>query len=293
MRARSFVSIAIAGLVFAQGATAEEPTTPPSVRLCDLARVAWESTSAEPQAGLAHARCEHDAGRHARAYAIAERVRKDAARLDDAARSDLAALDASLAWSVTTLTLAVSEPGADVSIDGARIGATPLAPVVLDRGVHHLRIEKAGFVPIDRALGMEGPGLTLDLALAPRTHDGVIAVAAPRGAQVLVDGKVVGAGAWTGRVAAGRHTIAVRSARHEPWSTDLVLREDETRDVPVTLAPAAPGLPIWAWVTGGAIVLGGLVAGGVLLATQTSSRPYDGPTGSLGTVPQGIPFRLF
>ena len=41
MRARSFVSIAVAGLVFAQGATAEEPTTPPSVRLCDLAR-GWQ-----------------------------------------------------------------------------------------------------------------------------------------------------------------------------------------------------------------------------------------------------------
>lgn len=292
MRARSFLSVALAGLVLAPAAAAEEPTTPPSVRLCDLARAAWESKGAEPRAGLAHARCEHDAGRHARAHAILERVRTDA-RTGDAERAELDALDASLAWSVTTLTLTTSEAGADVSIDGVSLGKTPLAPQVLDRGVHRLRVDKPGFVPVDRELGMEGPGLTLDLALVPRTHDGVLTVTAPRGAQVLVDGKVVGAGAWTGRVAAGRHAIAVRSARHEPFSTELVLREDETREVPVTLSPAAPGLPIWAWVTGGAIVLGGLVAGGVLLATQTSARPYDGPGGSLGTVPQGLPLRRF
>ncbi len=94
------------------------------------------------------------------------------------------------------LAVTVSEPGAQVRIDGVAVGTTPLSSPVTDLapGPHKVVVEKAGMKSIERdVLLAAGVPMALDIVMAP---EGVAAAAAPSGA-----GKAVLF--WTGATALG------------------------------------------------------------------------------------------
>jgi tetratricopeptide (TPR) repeat protein len=77
------------------------------------------------------------------AEAVGDAPPKELRELEAAARKAITDLEARIA----VLTLTVNEPGAQVSVDGARIGVTPLPrPIRLMPGSHSIVVAKEGFV---------------------------------------------------------------------------------------------------------------------------------------------------
>jgi hypothetical protein len=78
-----------------------------------------------------------------------------------------------------------------------------------------------------------------------------------------------------------------------PYQSEVYLQDKETRDVPVTLqAEPSKGLPMWAWIAGGAVLATGLGVGGYFLFKGEST--YEGPSGNLspGVVQASKPIRF-
>jgi hypothetical protein len=134
-------------------------------------------------------------------------------------KKDLQALITSLAPSIGAIDLKASETGVEVQIDGAAVGATPLAkPVELDAGVHKLALRKQGFEPFDKEVTVTGERTeTVDAALEKEIVSGKVNVNESSGAalDVVVDGKVVGPAPWAGDLALGEHVISGKSATME------------------------------------------------------------------------------
>jgi hypothetical protein len=67
----------------------------------------------------------------------------------------------------------------------------------------------------------------------------------------------------------------------QPYQTEVLLQDDDTRNVEVTLIPEkGGGLPAWAWIVGGVVVAGGLGTGAYFLFQPKSQ--YNGPAGNFG-----------
>lgn len=105
---------------------------------------------------------------------------------------------------------------------------------------------------------VSNPSLPPGAAPTSSGSQGGIAVRAEPQDTVMLDGNVVGKGRWEGRVAAGLHTISVSADGMEPYHADVRVTAYQTRTLDVTLAPQH-GAPAWIWVTGGALVLTGVV----------------------------------
>jgi hypothetical protein len=146
------------------------------------------------------------------------------------------------------LSIAVSEPGAQVSIDGEPVGTTPLpGPVTVDIGTRSIEVKKAGFLPFTQSVPVGGSReAELTVKLAPEVHQGDLSVNAPRGAAISIDGKRVGAGRVVATLGSGGHTLRVEAPGMRPYQSEVVVQDGEKRGVDVVLeaAAAAPSAPL-------------------------------------------------
>jgi hypothetical protein len=152
---------------------------------------------------------------------------------DDRAEAD--ELAAAIEPFTTALAITSSPEGADVTIDGETVGATPLAaPVVVDIGVHVVALTKPGFRPWAQEI-------TVGERRAEAVHaplvaaGGAVTVAAPAGASVAFDGAVVGKGTVTAPLAVGGHSLRVTAPGFLPYESDVVVEDGATRRVEVAL----------------------------------------------------------
>jgi hypothetical protein len=186
---------------------------------------------------------------------------------------------------VATLRLSVSEPGAQVVLDGERVGKSPLsAPLVVDLGHHTLRVGKPGFEPFEKTIdSVGGEETALSIGLVERVHQARLVVATAAGAEVVVDRRQVAHGRFDGLLPSGAHDVLVTAPGKKPYRARVELADGETRSLRVTLAEDAKSPLLWVYIAGGAVAAAGAAVGGYFLL-----RPHDergpGPTGSLGTV---------
>lgn len=127
----------------------------------------------------------------------------------------------------TRLLLNSRTPGATVLVDGDE----PLElPTILEvsPGPHKLRFEAEGYVgeEVD-TIAVEGQMVPVDVPL--RERPGRIALNAPVGAQITLDGRVIGPAPLSAPldVAAGRHVIAVSEPGHYAWARDVTLERGQ------------------------------------------------------------------
>jgi hypothetical protein len=127
--------------------------------------------------------------------------------------------------------------------------------------------------------------MTIDVTLAREIHEGRIVVNAGPSDAIQLDGTPVAVGHWESTAKSGGHFLRVTSRGMQPYQTEVVVQDDETRHIDVTLVPVARGgLPTWAWVTGGAVLVAGAAIGGYFLL-----KPHDDTAapiaGTMGSVP--------
>jgi hypothetical protein len=188
---------------------------------------------------------------------------------------------------VAALQLKVSEPGAEVSVDGEVIGSSPVTDrVPVDLGRHTIAVKKSGFDPYQQTL--ETPGGTeavVQITLVAQKHLAQLLVSAGPDAVVVIDGSLTGQqGRFDGAVSAGAHEVSVTAQGKRPYKAQVELRDGETRTLQVTLEDEEHGGgSAWPWVIGGAVVAAGAAVGGYFLfKPQDTTTPV--PAGKIPTV---------
>ena len=141
-----------------------------------------------------------------------------------------------------------SEPiGANVLINGAKLGLTPLDILELELGSYTVRLEKAGYESeeLSAELNSDNPRATLSVPLKseapPAPRLGALSIAStPPGAQVLLDGKPSGTTPLQRlRARPGERTIRLQKIGFEPWEATIALRAGATESISATLEPRA------------------------------------------------------
>lgn len=130
-----------------------------------------------------------------------------------------------------TIAVVVSQPDADVEIDGRPLGKSPLPkPKRVGVGAHHVKVTKAAFEPFEQDVSVASQeAKKIDVTLAPEKTTGTLAVRdqGARDVHVFVDGEDKGPAPWEGEVSPGEHTIEVKSARFasEPRKTRVTAKQ--------------------------------------------------------------------
>jgi hypothetical protein len=188
----------------------------------------------------------------------------------------------------------VSEPGAEVSVDDEALGPSPVEPVLVDIGTRKIRVRKEAYEEFAKDVPVGGAAeVALDVKLVKIVHEGRLVVKVSNDATIAVDDQVVGTGTWAGVLVSGGHTLKVTAPKMRVYQAEVLIQDKQSREVAVTLeAEPSKGLPLWAWVAGGAVVAGGLGVGGYFLFKPTSK--YDGPGGNLspGVVQASAPIHF-
>ncbi len=236
--------------------------------------------SKEPRLLWNMAACEKNLHHYARALRLVRQYRTEAT-LTTEETANVDALVAVMQPFTSKLTVIVSEPGAQVTVDGESLGISPVPPTSVDVGAHRIRVLKDGFEEYTRNITAGSTAeVTLDVALAKAIHEGRLAVRASQNASIAIDGRIVGVGTWSGALASGGHSLRVANPRMRPYQSEVHLQDHEVRDLAISLEPEAKSVPAWVWVVGGAVLAGGLATGGYF-AFRKNDPTYQGPTGTL------------
>jgi hypothetical protein len=129
---------------------------------------------------------------------------------------------------VSALEVQANEAGALLSIDGNEVGRTPLLePVPIDVGQRRVRLEKAGFVALEKALDVAQNtpvSVTFELQPVLMTAPLTVALSGPARGTLVMDGREIGAAPYQGDVAVGPHTFELRAPGYETarHTTDVV-----------------------------------------------------------------------
>jgi tetratricopeptide (TPR) repeat protein len=109
-------------------------------------------------------------------------------------------------------------PGATVLVNGRVVGATPVVVRGLSPGQYCLRMEKEGYTTLVRPLAVPREGLTIQETLAPIGTGALTVQIKPSGAEVLLDGEVVGHTPLpTLAVRVGTHDLVVRKTNFKSY----------------------------------------------------------------------------
>jgi hypothetical protein len=163
-------------------------------------------------------------------------------------------------------------PAATVVIDGIDMGQSPFKGEVV-AGRHTFEARAPGYVPARQTTDVvykEPLNLALDLAV--ERHEGHLRIqATPADASIELDGKVVGSGTWEGGLPSGGHQLIVKKPGFQPYTSEITLSDDQSREVAATLV-AEKGSNWIAWTIGTVLVVaGGSVASYFLFAPQNES----------------------
>ena len=246
--------------------------------------------------------CEKNQRQYTRVLELVERYLRDGeGKLSEADRAEAQTLVDAVKAFVAEVHFQVTPAEADIYVDGELVGRSPLTlPVTVNMGQHEIRAAKPGHEERTTTVMVEGGkdatvSLMLPLLAPP---EGRLRVVAEPGAEIWVNGQLVGTNDWEGRLPPGAAHLRVTASGKRPYETEVVVREDQLVTSRVTLESVAQpmaaltgsssadegGSP-WLWIVGGAVLVAGLGVGGYLLLRpdeEQASRTVA------GTIPPGV-----
>ena len=163
------------------------------------------------------------------------------------------------------LKLEVLEADAEVQLDGAGVGRTPLAePLILNPGPHQIVLKKPGFVTLTQQLELTRGPTTQALTLVLEVVTGKLHVTASRPQSVtelLVNEQVVGLLPWEGTLPVGTVTLQARSNQEASDPKQVEVTRDATQSVVLELEPYSGTLDISSAAVGVRITVDGRLMG--------------------------------
>ncbi|MGC4115494.1 MAG: PEGA domain-containing protein [Myxococcales bacterium] len=240
-------------------------------------RLAAEKVAAERAAAEKAAADKLAADRAAFEKAVADRAAADKAASDKAAAdraaadkaaadktaADKAAADKAAAAPTTrpmALTVRANIDGAEVLIDGARKGLTPLSLAELAIGPHTVEVRAPDRTAETRRIVVEaGKPVALDvfLAVLDRANKGLVRVVSPQPeAAVWIDGAKAGVSPVEKDLSAGKHFIMVRKDGFADFNKEITVIAGTTTDLTANLLPGG-GIRVIASKDGAKVMLDG------------------------------------
>ncbi|MBK8254307.1 MAG: PEGA domain-containing protein [Polyangiaceae bacterium] len=298
-----------AGSAAPQAAPTAQPTKPLAESLTGVAKAEYEGAkilyvdkdyasaiakfqrayelSSDPRLLFNIAVCQKNLRKYSKMLATIRRYLEDGAAIltaDDKAQAQ--EIVKTVEAFVSELKLTVDEADAEVYIDDEKLGITPLASqAFLDVGVRKITVKKKGFKDFVSTKQVPGGGpIALDVRLEKEVHRGKLLVTAGVNDVIYIDGKVYGRGKWEGSLPSGGHTLKVSAPGMQNYQSEVVIQDNQTRRVDVTLnTQATDSTTTILWIAGGAAVLAGAAVSGALLFQPPKNPPVEGNFGS-GTV---------
>ncbi len=167
-------------------------------------------------------------------------------------------------------------PNATVFIDGKDMGPAPFkGELSADR--HTIEARAPGFVTVGQTVDVQyHQPMSLVLSLSQERHEGKLKITAPDGAEIAVDQKKVGVGSWEGTVSTtGGHQIVVTKPGSQTYSTEVMVADDQTREVDAVLN-AEVGTSWVAWGVGSLLVVTAGIVVGYFVFQPSNPSPFTG-----------------
>lgn len=128
-------------------------------------------------------------------------------------------------WEPTRkLTISSIPEGAEVSLDGTKVGRTPVRELLVKGKARQLRFEKEDFLPVEHDLSAEERTVSVRLKPAPFR---VVVHSDPEGAEVFLDGQLRGVTPLPDLdvPGEGQHVLELRQVGYESWTQTLHRKE--------------------------------------------------------------------
>ncbi len=165
-------------------------------------------------------------------------------------------------------------PGVRISFDGRRVpGSTYVSEV--PPGKHSVKLTAPGFEDYSRQIVVDASTGAPPLDIALKEKPARLAVAAPEGAEIAIDGRYQGIAPLPPLdVPAGQHFVAVTLNGHEAFTRKLEVERGRT--YPVRAHMPTTGQRTTSWILMG-VGASGIVAGGVLgaLSIRKENQAQD------------------
>ncbi|MFK7863475.1 MAG: PEGA domain-containing protein [Pseudohongiellaceae bacterium] len=133
--------------------------------------------------------------------------------------------------------------GARVQIDGIDLGVTPLSNVLVEAGERQLTVSNERYLDFGQTIDVEGRSVeqSFEAALEPAWAT-VSLTTDPVGADVLVDGELVGVTPLNAEIIQGQRDVTLKLSGHKAWQEDFDIFAGEDFVVPEVLLEPADGL---------------------------------------------------
>ena len=148
---------------------------------------------------------------------------------------------------------------ARVRIDGVDLGLTPLIDIPIEAGEHQLSISKDRYLDFGEAITIEGRSVpqSFDATLEPAWAT-VSLSTSPVGAEVLVDGEVIGITPINAEILQGQRDFLLKLAGHKAWQEEFDVLAGQDFVIPsVELIPADGLVFIRSNPTAASVTIGG------------------------------------
>jgi formylglycine-generating enzyme required for sulfatase activity len=168
----------------------------------------------------------------------------------------------------------VNLEGARIFIDGQQVGQTPAADIEIIPGRRSAVIRAENYQDLVTDFEVEGCGIrqSLDLALVPGWSD-VAIDSVPRGARVMVNGKLAGPTPLTIELPAGEHELVLTAERYKPWREVIAVKANQPRKLEtVQLQPADGILSLQSTPEGANVMVGSNFAGQTPIKLNLSAK---------------------
>jgi len=174
----------------------------------------------------------------------------------------------------------VGPPAATISVDGKEVGQGSFEgdlPADQAATPYTFAASAPGYVELKQSVVLVyGKPLKLTLAMIPERHEGLLHLTvSPRDASIEVDRQPVDVTSWDGKLAAGAgHHLVVKRPGYVTRETEVVLADDQKRDIEVSLDREKSDT-LW-WVTGAAVVVAGGAVLSYFLFRTADQAPVEG-----------------
>ena len=132
---------------------------------------------------------------------------------------------------------------ARVRIDGVDIGQTPLLNVEVEPGEHQLSIVKDRYLDYGDTITIEGRSVEQSFSASLEQAWATVSLSTtPSGADILVDGEIIGSTPLNAEIIQGQRDLVLKLAGHKAWQEEYDILAGEDFSIPLVELEPADGL---------------------------------------------------
>jgi len=142
------------------------------------------------------------------------------------------------------LSVQTQPPGAQVFVDNVSVGVSPLADARIPKKARSIRVEKKGYLALERPLQKKERNLQMDLIPEITRFD---LKSDPAGAEVYLDGLLVGNTPSLGLeiTGGGSQRLLLKKAGYEPWTMTVSRSKHPPALIRLKRIEPPPKRPLW------------------------------------------------